>query len=56
MTLFASSGNSRTFDYQPGDVSYIPASFGILHSVYPRNPSLTGVPQATTSRTSAIRH
>ena len=32
MTLFASSGNSRTFNYQPGDVSYIPASFGRCRS------------------------
>ncbi|KAK7691047.1 hypothetical protein QCA50_006150 [Cerrena zonata] len=28
VTLFASSGNARTFDYQAGDVGYVPASFG----------------------------
>ncbi|THG93743.1 hypothetical protein EW026_g7578 [Hermanssonia centrifuga] len=28
ITLFADSGNARTFNYQPGDVSYIPASYG----------------------------
>jgi oxalate decarboxylase/phosphoglucose isomerase-like protein (cupin superfamily) len=28
MTLFAASGNSRTFDYSAGDVGYVPPSFG----------------------------
>ncbi|KAI0312714.1 oxalate decarboxylase, partial [Amylostereum chailletii] len=28
MTLFAGSGNAQTFDFQAGDVGYIPASFG----------------------------
>ncbi|KAI0833382.1 oxalate decarboxylase [Trametes gibbosa] len=28
MTLFAASGNARTFDYQAGDIAYIPASYG----------------------------
>ena len=28
MTLFASEGNARTFDYQAGDVGFVPASFG----------------------------
>ncbi|KAI0642410.1 oxalate decarboxylase [Trametes meyenii] len=28
ITLFASSANARTFDYQAGDVAYVPASFG----------------------------
>ncbi|KAF7792076.1 hypothetical protein EIP86_003106 [Pleurotus ostreatoroseus] len=28
MTLFASQGNARTFDFLPGDVGYIPASYG----------------------------
>ena len=28
MTLFASSSNARTFDYQGGDIGYVPASFG----------------------------
>jgi oxalate decarboxylase family bicupin protein len=28
VTLFAGNDNSRTFDYQAGDVGYIPASFG----------------------------
>ncbi|TCD65244.1 hypothetical protein EIP91_002952 [Steccherinum ochraceum] len=28
MTLFAAQSNARTFDYQPGDVGYAPASFG----------------------------
>ncbi|GJE85584.1 oxalate decarboxylase family bicupin [Phanerochaete sordida] len=28
ITLFASSGNARTFNFQPGDIGYVPASFG----------------------------
>ncbi|KZV75234.1 Bicupin, oxalate decarboxylase/oxidase [Peniophora sp. CONT] len=28
MTLFAAQSNSRTFDYQAGDIGYVPASFG----------------------------
>ncbi|KAI0368629.1 oxalate decarboxylase [Pilatotrama ljubarskyi] len=28
VTLFASSGNARTFDYEAGDVGFVPASFG----------------------------
>ncbi|KAI0073874.1 oxalate decarboxylase [Panus rudis PR-1116 ss-1] len=28
VTLFASSGNARTFNYQAGDVGFVPASFG----------------------------
>ncbi|THG98782.1 hypothetical protein EW026_g3469 [Hermanssonia centrifuga] len=28
MTLFASSGNARTYNYEAGDVSYIPATYG----------------------------
>ncbi|CAL1716148.1 unnamed protein product [Somion occarium] len=28
ITLFAASSNSRTFNYQAGDVGYVPASFG----------------------------
>ncbi|KAI0359940.1 Bicupin, oxalate decarboxylase/oxidase [Trametes cingulata] len=28
LTLFASSGNARTFDYEAGDVGFVPASFG----------------------------
>ena len=28
MTLFASEGNARTFNYQAGDVGFVPASFG----------------------------
>ncbi|KAL1949387.1 hypothetical protein VTO73DRAFT_8268 [Trametes versicolor] len=28
ITLFAASSNARTFDYQAGDVAYIPASYG----------------------------
>ncbi|KAI1797213.1 oxalate decarboxylase [Ganoderma leucocontextum] len=28
ITLFAASGNARTFDYQAGDIAYIPSSFG----------------------------
>jgi len=28
VTLFASSSNARTFNYQGGDVGYVPASFG----------------------------
>ncbi|KAH8100811.1 oxalate decarboxylase [Cristinia sonorae] len=28
MTLFAAEGNARTYDYQAGDIGYVPASFG----------------------------
>ncbi|KAH9945408.1 oxalate decarboxylase [Epithele typhae] len=28
VTLFGSSGNARTFDFQAGDVGFVPASFG----------------------------
>ncbi|PSR75561.1 hypothetical protein PHLCEN_2v9041 [Hermanssonia centrifuga] len=28
MTLFASSGNARTYNYEAGDVSYVPATYG----------------------------
>ncbi|KAH9902959.1 oxalate decarboxylase [Cubamyces lactineus] len=28
VTLFAASGNARTFDYEAGDVGFVPASFG----------------------------
>ena len=28
MTLFASSSNAVTFNYEPGDISYIPATYG----------------------------
>ncbi|KAH9850306.1 oxalate decarboxylase [Lenzites betulinus] len=28
VTLFGSSGNARTFDYEAGDVGFVPASFG----------------------------
>ena len=28
MTLFASSSNAVTFNYEAGDISYIPATFG----------------------------
>ena len=28
MTIFAASGNSRTFDYQAGDIAYISPSVG----------------------------
>ncbi|CAE6452476.1 unnamed protein product [Rhizoctonia solani] len=28
VTVFASSGNARTFDYQAGDVGYVPPTFG----------------------------
>lgn len=28
ITLFAAQGNARTFDYQAGDVAYIPPSYG----------------------------
>ncbi|KAI0661642.1 oxalate decarboxylase [Cubamyces menziesii] len=28
ITLFAAAGNARTFDYQAGDVAYVPASYG----------------------------
>ena len=28
VTIFAASGTAQTFDYQPGDISYVPTSFG----------------------------
>jgi len=28
MSIFAASSNARTFDYQAGDIGYVPASFG----------------------------
>jgi len=28
VTIFAAQSNSRTFDYQPGDIGYVPASMG----------------------------
>lgn len=28
VTIFASTGNARTFNYQPGDISYVPAAMG----------------------------
>jgi hypothetical protein len=28
MTIFAAASNARTYDYQGGDVGYVPASFG----------------------------
>ena len=28
MSLFAAQGNARTFDYQAGDIGYVPASYG----------------------------
>jgi hypothetical protein len=28
MTIFAASSNARTFDYQAGDIGYVPAGFG----------------------------
>jgi oxalate decarboxylase len=28
MTIFAASATARTFDYQAGDIGYVPASFG----------------------------
>jgi oxalate decarboxylase/phosphoglucose isomerase-like protein (cupin superfamily) len=33
MTLFASTSNARTFDYQAGDIGYVPASFGMSPEV-----------------------
>jgi oxalate decarboxylase/phosphoglucose isomerase-like protein (cupin superfamily) len=28
MTIFAAASNARTFDYQAGDIGYVPAGFG----------------------------
>ncbi|KAJ6557036.1 oxalate decarboxylase [Mycena vulgaris] len=28
MTIFAAQGNARTFDYQPGDIGYVPNNYG----------------------------
>ena len=29
MTIFGAASNARTFDYQAGDVGYVPAGFGM---------------------------
>ena len=28
MTIFAANGVAQTFDYQAGDISYVPAAYG----------------------------
>ena len=28
MTIFAGTGIAQTFDYQPGDISYVPTAYG----------------------------
>jgi hypothetical protein len=28
VTIFAASSNARTFDYQAGDIGFVPAAFG----------------------------
>jgi oxalate decarboxylase/phosphoglucose isomerase-like protein (cupin superfamily) len=28
MTIFAAASNARTFDYQGGDIGYVPAGYG----------------------------
>ena len=28
MTIFAAASNARTFDYQAGDIGYVPAGYG----------------------------
>lgn len=28
MTIFGAQSNARTFDYQPGDIGYVPAAMG----------------------------
>lgn len=35
VTLFAANGVAQTFDYQPGDISYIPTAYGELFALYP---------------------
>ncbi|TFY69233.1 hypothetical protein EVG20_g3233 [Dentipellis fragilis] len=44
VTIFASSSNARTFDFQAGDIGYVPASYGPLcrerwkrHAALPRD-------------------
>ena len=34
MTIFAGTGIAQTFDYQPGDISYIPTAYGERISLY----------------------
>ncbi len=38
MTIFAASTNSRTFDYQAGDIGYVPAGFGMSHELTIHTP------------------
>jgi oxalate decarboxylase/phosphoglucose isomerase-like protein (cupin superfamily) len=37
VTLFAGQSNARTFNYQPGDIGYVPAGFGKDH-ILSNNP------------------
>ena len=30
VTIFAGTGIAQTFDYQPGDISYVPTAYGEL--------------------------
>ena len=30
MTIFASSSNAVTFNYEAGDIAYVPATYGVL--------------------------
>jgi oxalate decarboxylase/phosphoglucose isomerase-like protein (cupin superfamily) len=31
VTLFAGQSNANTFDYEPGDIGYVPAAYGKRH-------------------------
>ena len=37
VTLFAANGIAQTFDYQPGDISYIPTAYGQLPGISARS-------------------
>ena len=42
MTIFAAASNARTFDYQAGDIGYVPAGFGTsLESTIQKLPRYT---------------
>ena len=54
MTVFASSGKARTFDYQAGDVGYVPFAMGhYILNTGERAAAVPGdVPQRPTTPTS----
>ena len=55
MTLFASSGNARTFNFQAGDVSYVPATYGVYPLTKGHIQVLIVASKVIMSRTSETR-